>query len=213
MKINNPLTRTHQLSIGSQSWVQMHTNTYMWGQWVYLHRHMWRYPRPDVQMSLLTPTSIAPLAPVRDLAVKYFCYHLTSERRNKKQLFQSHQAFFFFFLRLVSNSAKESKCWTEINCTWSPRARQLVRSPHTETLQQNQIRDQEEAMPETSSDWIYQLKRVHRGWPEQLRSSGKTAKEGHKGQYHLPGWKLKTHAKPIAVLLLFSKPQVVSTEA
>lgn len=122
--------------------------------------------------------------------------------------------FPFFWETLVSNSAKESKCWTKINCTWSSLTRQLVSSPCTEAIQCTQTGNQEEeGMPGSSSCWIYQLERVHCGWPTQLCSSGKGAKERHKGQYHSPGWKFKTHAKLIAVLLLFSKVQVVSTEA
>ena len=139
------------------------------------------------QMPQLRPTSIAPLAPVHDLAVKHFCYHLASDRRKEKQIFQSHQASYVVVRHVSKSEKKSSKCWPKINCTWSPHAIQLFRSPHTKTLQWNQIRDQEEAMPETSSCWIYQLKRVYPGWPEQLHSLGKTAKEGHKGQYHLPG--------------------------
>lgn len=158
------------------------------------------------QMPWLTLISTAPLAPVPHLLSPG-----RSERRHQKWLFQSDQTP--FFPRLLSKSAKQSKRWTKINCTWSPHARQFVRSSCTETLQWNQIRDWEEAMPETSSYWIYQLKRAPGGWPEQLRSSRNTAKEGHKGQDHLPGRKLKTHAKPIAVLLLFSKVRVVSTAA
>lgn len=91
--------------------------------------------------------------------------------------------------------------------------RQPVSSPHTKAIQCTQTRNQVEVMPGSSSSWIYQPERVHCGWPAQLCSLGKGAKEGHKGQYHSPCWKFKTHAKPIAVLLLFSKVQVVSTEA
>lgn len=158
------------------------------------------------QMSRLTPTSTAPLAPVP---------HLLSPDiwKETPEVTISKRPDSFFFLRLFSKPVKESKRCTKINCTWSPHARQFVRSSHIETLQWNQIRDREAAMPGTSSYRIYQLKRVPGGWPEQLCSSGKTAKEGHKGQDHLLGWKLKTHAKPIAVLLLFSKVRVVSTAA
>lgn len=132
MKIKHPLIRTRQPSTGSWGWLQMHTHMYVWGQRVHLHRWMWPYPRPDIPADTHQCSSTCTMK----LAMKHVCHHLTSERRTQKQLFQSHQAFFFFFsLRFVSKSVQESKCWTKINCTWSPHTRHLVRSPHTETLQ------------------------------------------------------------------------------